>query len=157
MRRTRVLGLDTLAATRELAGSLAELLRPGDLVTLEGDLGAGKSEMARAMIRCVAAADIEVPSPTFTLVQRYELASLVVTHMDLYRLRSPSELEELGWEEALAEGALLVEWPERAQGAFPIPALTLRIEPDPGRGVEARRIEIEHVDDRWSAAWADVP
>ena len=155
MRRTSVVTLDDLMATRAFAGRLAARLGPGDLVALEGDLGAGKSEIARAVIRYLAAAEIEVPSPTFTLVQRYELPALTVTHMDLYRLGSAAELEELGWEEALAEGALLVEWPERAEGLFPSSMLTLRITPEPARGPEARRIEVVAEDARWHGLEGD--
>src|SRR4051794_5597678 len=84
-----------LAATRALAARLAALLRPGDVVALQGDLGAGKSELARAVIRALAGAEIEVPSPTFTLVQGYDLPGLRVTHADLYRLADPEDLAEL--------------------------------------------------------------
>lgn len=91
----------------------------------------------------MAGAPIEVPSPTFTLVQRYELATLVVTHADLYRIADPAELDELGLEEALAEGALLVEWPERAGTRLPSDRLTIRLFlPDPGEP-ERRRAELE--------------
>ena len=81
---------------------------------LEGDLGAGKSELARAVIRSLAGAEIAVPSPTFTLVQTYELPALEVSHADLYRLGDAGEVGELGLEECWQRGALLVEWPERA-------------------------------------------
>ena len=103
------------------------MLRPGDLVALEGDLGAGKSELARATIRALAGAEIEVPSPSFTLVQRYDLADLPVVHADLYRLADPEEVHELGLDEALQTGALLVEWPERAADLLPADRLTIRL------------------------------
>ena len=102
-------------------------------MAVEGDLGAGKSELARAVIRARAGATIEVPSPTFTLVQAYALPHLRVTHADLYRLAAAEEVLELGLDEALATGALLVEWPERAGDLLPAGRLTVRLEaPDPG-------------------------
>jgi hypothetical protein len=100
--------------TEELAYEIADLVRPDDVVTLSGDLGAGKTTFARALIRkLVGDPDLEVPSPTFTLMQIYSAPAFQVVHADLYRIERPDELAELGWEEA-AEGALiLVEWPER--------------------------------------------
>jgi len=136
------LRLPDLAATRSLAARLARLLRPGDLVALEGDLGAGKTAFARAVIHALAGAEVEVPSPTFTLVQRYELPGLVLLHADLYRLRDPAEVEELGLEEALEEGVVLVEWPERAGDALPADRLTIRFCFVPGAGEEVREVEI---------------
>lgn len=128
----RTLVLDDLAASRAFGARLAALLRPGDLVCLEGDLGAGKSELARAVIRARAGAEVEVPSPTFTLVQHYDLPGLRLAHADLYRVNDPAEVEELGLEEVLREGALLVEWAERAGDLLPAGRLVLRLEaPDP--------------------------
>lgn len=104
----------------ELAELFALALRRGDLVELSGDLGAGKSTFARALIRAMLDdRDAEVPSPTFSLVQSYETARFEIAHLDLYRLRDPAELGELGLEEALMRGAALVEWPERAEGLLP--------------------------------------
>jgi tRNA threonylcarbamoyl adenosine modification protein YjeE len=123
----RRIELPDLAATRAFGRRLAALLRRGDLVALKGDLGAGKSELARAVIRARAGAEIEVPSPSFTLVQGYGLPGLPITHADLYRLDDSAELDELGLEEALAEGALLVEWPERAGDRLPADRLTLAL------------------------------
>lgn len=98
---------------------LALALKPGDCVALRGDLGAGKSTLARALIRAVADdSHLEVPSPTFTLVQTYELR-LRISHFDLYRLGDVSELDELGLDEALDQGVALIEWPERAGQALP--------------------------------------
>ncbi len=137
------LELSSPAATRALGGRLAALLRKSDLIALEGELGAGKTELARAVIRARAGVPLEVPSPTFTLVQRYELPDLVLTHADLYRLGGPAELDELGLEEALEEGALLVEWPERAGDRLPADRLTIRLAlPDPSRP-EHRVVRIE--------------
>lgn len=119
--------LPDLAATQALGARLAVLLRRGDLVGLEGDLGVGKSELARAVIRQLAGADVEVPSPTFTLLQTYDMPGLAVIHADLYRLGEPGELAELGLDEALERGAVLVEWPERAGDALPADRLTIRL------------------------------
>lgn len=147
--RLRELILDDVAATHAFAARLAPLLGPGDLVRLRGDLGAGKTELARALIRARAGAAVEVPSPSFTLVQRYELPGLVVTHADLYRLADPAEVEELGLEDALREGTLLVEWPERAEDRLPEGGLTLNlIGPLEGADPERRRLVIEG-DEAW--------
>lgn len=127
-------------ATLAFARGLARLLAQGDVVLLEGELGAGKSEIARAIIRQRLDAEVEVPSPTFTLVQTYAGPDCPVTHADLYRLTDPAELGELGLEEAGDLGILLVEWPERAgEGYFPPSALHLSIEPLAG---EARRLRL---------------
>ncbi|TPJ19798.1 tRNA (adenosine(37)-N6)-threonylcarbamoyltransferase complex ATPase subunit type 1 TsaE [Mesorhizobium sp. B2-7-3] len=105
--------------TARLGEDLALALRVGDVLALKGDLGAGKSTLARALIRALADdAGLEVPSPTFTLVQSYD-TRVPVHHFDLYRLSSATELDELGFEEALAQGAALIEWPERADGYLP--------------------------------------
>ncbi|WEX09431.1 tRNA (adenosine(37)-N6)-threonylcarbamoyltransferase complex ATPase subunit type 1 TsaE [Chelativorans sp. AA-79] len=105
-------------ATDRLGDDLAAALRPGDVVALHGDLGTGKSTLARAIIRAIAGdRELEVPSPTFTLVQSYGLR-IPIHHFDLYRLSGPDELEELGLSEALSEGIVLVEWPEQAPAAF---------------------------------------
>src|SRR5215475_2152753 len=107
-------------ATARLMADLALLVGPGDLITLSGDLGAGKTAAARAMIRYLAGDEtLEVPSPTFTLAQNYELPSLPLVHADLYRISDASELDEIGLS-PLPEGTLaLIEWPERAGGALP--------------------------------------
>src|SRR5438477_5173659 len=103
------------AATAALMADLALLVGPGDVITLSGGLGAGKTAAARAMIRYLADDDtLEVPSPTFTLAQTYELDSWPVLHADLYRVTDTSELDELGLS-PLPDGVLaLIEWPERA-------------------------------------------
>ena len=117
------------AATVRLGEDLAMAVKPGDVLALRGDLGAGKSTLARALIRALADdSGLEVPSPTFTLVQSYD-TPLAVHHFDLYRLADASELDELGFDEALASGAALVEWPERAAGRLPASALTVDLLP----------------------------
>ncbi|MEK0082048.1 tRNA (adenosine(37)-N6)-threonylcarbamoyltransferase complex ATPase subunit type 1 TsaE [Benzoatithermus flavus] len=134
--------LPDLDATRALAGRLAASLAPGSVVLLEGDLGAGKSELARAVIRSLAGADIPVPSPTFTLVQTYELPRLEVGHSDLYRLADESEVVELGLDECWRKGALLVEWPDRAPWLWPEERLTIRLEAVPEAGATVRRVHL---------------
>lgn len=103
------------AATESLAASLASLVRPGDLLALAGDLGAGKTTFARAFIRAFChATDLEVPSPTFTLVQTYSAADgTAIYHSDLYRLKGPDEIEDLGLDDERDFAVLLVEWPDR--------------------------------------------
>jgi tRNA threonylcarbamoyl adenosine modification protein YjeE len=102
------------AATARLAEDIAAMLQPGDLVALSGGLGAGKTTFARALLRALAGDPaLEVPSPTFALRIDHKLPRLTVAHADLYRLAHPDELSELGLEETLEEGALMVEWPER--------------------------------------------
>ncbi|MBO6900964.1 MAG: tRNA (adenosine(37)-N6)-threonylcarbamoyltransferase complex ATPase subunit type 1 TsaE [Rhizobiaceae bacterium] len=107
------------SATAILGNDLAAAVRPGDVLALHGDLGAGKTMLARAIIRALAAnPDLEVPSPTFTVVQSYD-ARFPVAHFDLYRVTSVEELEELGFDEATTNGVVLVEWPERAGELLP--------------------------------------
>lgn len=123
----RVVALPDLAATARLAAALARLARPGDVIALEGPLGAGKTTFARAFIDALGGRE-EVPSPTFTLVQLYELAPAPVWHFDLYRIVKPEEVYELGLEEALAEGICLIEWPERLGALLPAERLDLRLD-----------------------------
>jgi tRNA threonylcarbamoyladenosine biosynthesis protein TsaE len=109
-----------------LARVLAPVLQQGDVVCLHGDLGAGKTAFARALVRAAVGDDAaEVPSPTFTLVQGYEGAAVPLWHFDLYRLRHPDEVLEVGWDEARAGGVALVEWPSRL-GPF-MPAARLDV------------------------------
>lgn len=119
------LPLPDQAATEALAGRLAAVLRPGDVVCLGGDLGAGKTTLARALIRALAGKVVEVPSPTFTLVQMYDLPDFTLWHFDLYRLSGPDEVVELGWDEARAEGVAIVEWPERLGRLLPADRLDI--------------------------------
>jgi tRNA threonylcarbamoyladenosine biosynthesis protein TsaE len=101
-------------ATAALAARLAMLARPGDVIALKGELGAGKTSFVRAFIQA-RGGDEDVPSPTFTLVQIYDLPGGAVWHFDLYRLRTPEEAWELGIEEAFDSGIALIEWPERLE------------------------------------------
>jgi tRNA threonylcarbamoyl adenosine modification protein YjeE len=120
--------LATTEDTTRLGQDLALALGKGDLVALSGDLGAGKSTLARGLIRTIADDNgYEVPSPTFTIVQSYPELRLPVSHVDLYRLASADELDELGLDEALEDGAVLVEWPERAGSALPKSSLRVTL------------------------------
>lgn len=121
---------DSEEATARLAAELAPLLRPGEAVLLRGPLGGGKSVFARALIRALTGEpDLEVPSPTFTLVQPYDTPKGPLSHFDLYRLKSSAEIFELGWDDALL-GITLVEWPERIDsGHFPPRGLDILFAP----------------------------
>jgi tRNA threonylcarbamoyladenosine biosynthesis protein TsaE len=129
---TLTLPLPDEAATAALAARLAARARPGDALLLEGKLGAGKSSFCRAFLRAASGDPaLEVPSPTFTLVQSYDLPAGPAFHFDLWRLDGPAGLDELGWEEA-REGIVLVEWPDRLgalRAALEPEALTIALAP----------------------------
>jgi tRNA threonylcarbamoyladenosine biosynthesis protein TsaE len=124
-------------ATARLGAAIAAQLRAGEAVCLWGPLGAGKSTLARALVRALTTPQEEVPSPTFTLVQFYEGPRLSVAHFDLYRLSDPEEAYEIGLDEALEDGAAVIEWPERLAGRLPPDRLDVEIgfagEDDMGR------------------------
>jgi tRNA threonylcarbamoyladenosine biosynthesis protein TsaE len=105
-------------ATAALAARVAALARPGDVIALKGELGAGKTTFARAFIRARGGGEA-VPSPTFTLVQVYEVGDIAIWHVDAYRLRDPDEAWELGLEDAFRDGISLIEWPERLGNLLP--------------------------------------
>src|SRR5216683_7109327 len=131
------------AATARLMADLALLIGPGDVITLSGDLGAGKTAAARAMIRYLADDEaLEVPSPTFTLAQAYELPAFPLVHADLYRINDPVELEEIGLSPLPAGTAALVEWPERAGGTLPPDRIDIAFDHRPELGETARSAEI---------------
>ncbi|HVX79493.1 MAG TPA: tRNA (adenosine(37)-N6)-threonylcarbamoyltransferase complex ATPase subunit type 1 TsaE [Bradyrhizobium sp.] len=131
------------AATAHLMADLALLIGPGDVITLSGDLGAGKTAAARAMIRYLAGDDtVEVPSPTFTLAQTYDLPAFPLVHADLYRINDSTELEEIGLS-PLPEGTVaLIEWPERAADALPSDRIDIAFSHRPALGSTARAAEI---------------
>jgi hypothetical protein len=130
-------------ATRRLMVDIAAVLAPGDLVTLSGDLGAGKTTFARALIRHLAGdEEIEVPSPSFTLMQAYELPRFPVVHADLYRLSGPSELAELGFEDIAENALVLLEWPDRAAGFLPANRLDVAFTLSPQHGVSYRNARV---------------
>ena len=127
------------AATLRFGEDMALAVRRGDYLALNGDLGAGKSTFARALIRAIADdAFLEVPSPTFTLVQSYDLR-IPVAHFDLYRIADAAEIDELGFDEALSDGICLVEWPEKGSGALPADGIALTFTQEG----EGRRVTID--------------
>ncbi len=130
-------------ATGRLAADIALALMPGDLVTLSGDLGAGKTTIARSIIRTLAGDEmVEVPSPTFTLLQLYELPRFPVVHADLYRVTTLAELSELGWEEAAEGAAVMVEWPERASAFIQADRLDVSLSLALEFGPNARQVRL---------------
>jgi tRNA threonylcarbamoyl adenosine modification protein YjeE len=135
--------LSNETATTQLMADLALLIGPGDVITLSGDLGAGKTAAARAMIRYLSGDDeAEVPSPTFTLAQTYDLPCFPLVHADLYRINDASELEEIGLS-PLPEGTVaLIEWPERAPDALPSDRIDIAFSYRPALGSTARAAEI---------------
>jgi N-acetylmuramate 1-kinase len=137
------LPLSNETATANLMADLVLLIGPGDVITLSGDLGAGKTAAARAMIRYLAGDDaLEVPSPTFTLAQVYDLPPFPLVHADLYRINDPAELEEIGLS-PLPEGTVaLIEWPERAPSALPEDRIDIALSHRPALGSTARAAEI---------------
>ncbi len=136
--RSFIMPLDNLRATAALAGRLAALARAGDIIGLAGELGAGKTAFARAFIHA-RLGEVEVPSPTFTLVQIYENGGVPVWHFDLYRLRDSEEIYELGIEEAFDSAICLIEWPEKMAGNAPEDWLEMRL--NPGGDENSRRAE----------------
>lgn len=140
------------AATATLAGSLAAILRGGDIIALSGDLGAGKTSFARALITALGWHG-EVPSPTYTLVQSYDPPDVRVPvwHVDLYRLDSPDDADALGLFET--EAALVIEWPERLGDRLPPEALHLTIS---GSG-DAPRHLTSIVPKAWEGRWPPLP
>jgi tRNA threonylcarbamoyladenosine biosynthesis protein TsaE len=132
----RAIELPCLAATEALAAAVAALARAGDTILLNGELGVGKTVFARAFLRAATGDPaLEVPSPTFTLVQSYDTPIGSVYHFDLWRLTGPGGLTELGWEEA-RDGIVLVEWPDRLGILRPSDALSVALHPT---GAESRR------------------
>jgi N-acetylmuramate 1-kinase len=133
---TITIDLPDARATDRLGEDLARALKKGDVLALSGDLGAGKSTLARALIKAIANdPDLDVPSPTFTLVQSYDFR-IPISHFDLYRLTSPDEINELGFDEAVGQGLVLVEWPERAGSGFQENTIRLELS-EAGQGRKA--------------------
>jgi tRNA threonylcarbamoyladenosine biosynthesis protein TsaE len=135
-------------ATAAFGVGIASLLQPGDVVALYGDLGAGKTTLARGIIEGLGHKG-EVASPTFPIVQAYEELSLPVWHVDLYRIEKPEEIEELALDEALEEGVLLIEWPERLGDRLWPHALRLVLRRE-GEGARALTAELPPA---WGGRW----
>jgi tRNA threonylcarbamoyladenosine biosynthesis protein TsaE len=135
-------------ATQAFGARLAPALRPGDVVALYGDLGAGKTTLARGILAGLGFAG-EVASPTFPIVQPYEALAVPVWHVDLYRIEDPGELDELALDEALDYAALLVEWPERLGEALWRHALRLTLR----RAGEGARALTAEVPPAWEGRW----
>jgi tRNA threonylcarbamoyladenosine biosynthesis protein TsaE len=133
---SREFALPDAAATLALGHRLGAVLQPGDVVCLSGELGAGKTTLARGAIAAWTGAAEETPSPTYTLVQTYEGERGELWHCDLYRLKSPDDAWELGLEDAFASAACLIEWPERLGAGLPQDRLDLALEPQ-GEGRRA--------------------
>ncbi|WP_299203390.1 tRNA (adenosine(37)-N6)-threonylcarbamoyltransferase complex ATPase subunit type 1 TsaE [uncultured Tateyamaria sp.] len=131
--------------TTRAGAALGPLLRAGDVVLLEGDVGAGKTHFARALIQSVLLEPEDVPSPTFTLVQVYDTRNGALWHTDLYRVSADTEIDELGLLDAFEDAICLVEWPDRLGPLTPATALTITIQP----ASEGRTATLHWTDPRW--------
>lgn len=118
-------------ATLALGHSLADVMTPGSVIALHGDLGAGKTTLARGLIRALCGADTEVQSPTYTLVHSYQTPFGELHHLDLYRLENPEDVTDLAWDDLLQD-AMLIEWPDRASDYLPQDRLDLELSSVPG-------------------------
>lgn len=135
--------------TAHFAQHLGAALKPGDTVLLSGEVGAGKSFLARHLIQSLIGPDQDVPSPTFTIVQTYGLSAGEIWHADLYRLSNLSEIEELGLIEAFETAICLVEWPDRLGTYAPASALSLDLSDGPSD--DSRQMTLSWSDPRWTA------
>lgn len=141
----RMASLGDEGATVRLARQVAAVAHAGDVIALSGGLGVGKTRFARAFIDALQGDRDEVPSPTFTLVQTYDTPAGTIWHFDLYRLNRPEEAYELGIEEALADGIVLIEWPERLTGLLPAERLDVALDFTDAQAAvesEARQVEL---------------
>jgi tRNA threonylcarbamoyl adenosine modification protein YjeE len=135
--------LPDVNATEHLAMDIAATVRPGDLITLSGDLGAGKTTLVRATLRYLAGdAHMDVPSPTFTMLQTYDLPQFAAVHADLYRVTTVAELSELGWEDAAENAVVFVEWPDRAGALLQADRLDIAISVAPEIGPSHRHVRL---------------
>lgn len=144
--------LDDPAASESFGAALAGHVQPGDVITLAGQLGAGKTSIARGLLSALGLAG-EAPSPSFAIVQPYAAPEvrIPVLHVDLYRIQDPDELEELGLDESLSDSVLVVEWPDRAPDRWPDAlALSLEMLPDGARALTAT------VPAAWKARWQQI-
>ncbi len=154
MTRLDTVRLPDLPATAALGARIAAQLRIGDVVALTGPIGAGKTTLARAILRALGHAG-EVPSPTFTILESYAAPDMRVAavHADFYRLESSAEAEELGLDEYRSDAVLIAEWPENAGGFAHDPAcLAITLEKD-GKGGEQSRLAIVEAGGQWQTRW----
>ena len=139
-----IIPLSNLEATQKLANQIAPLLREGDVLALSGGLGAGKTTFCRALISALVGAPTEVPSPTYTLVQTYDAPAFPIFHFDLYRLETPDDVFELGWDDTVS-GLSLIEWPDKAGVHLPAWRLGLIFE----MNAETRSVRLEPQGEDW--------
>ena len=151
--RSASIDLASAEDTGRAAAALGAMLVPGDILLLEGPVGAGKTHFARQLILPLLAQPEDIPSPTFTLVQSYDTTSGPLWHADLYRIGSVHEIEELGLTEAFEDAICLVEWPDRLGPLTPRAALCLSFSNGPTD--ESRHLEARWSDRRWDARMAD--
>ncbi|MEL6292875.1 MAG: tRNA (adenosine(37)-N6)-threonylcarbamoyltransferase complex ATPase subunit type 1 TsaE [Pseudomonadota bacterium] len=144
----------TQADVTALAVRLGDVLRPGMSVLLSGPVGAGKSHLARSLIRSILSEPEDVPSPTFTIVQTYETDKGDLWHVDLYRLSSLSEIEELGLTEALDHDICIIEWPDRLGPFHPKHALEIGLQQ--AARDDTRDITLSSTDPAWQKAIGDL-
>ncbi|NKW78503.1 tRNA (adenosine(37)-N6)-threonylcarbamoyltransferase complex ATPase subunit type 1 TsaE [Rhodobacteraceae bacterium R_SAG7] len=148
--RSATFRLPSSDATTELARHIARILVPGDTVLLQGPIGAGKTHFARSLIQSLMEVPEDVPSPTFTLVQVYNVATGELWHADLYRLSHVDEVEELGLLAAFEDAICLIEWPEKLEDLRPASALTMELSLDQDHD-DARMAELMWTDASWDA------
>lgn len=141
------------SATQALAARIADILASGDIITLIGGLGVGKSVFARTVIRALGCTDEEIPSPTFSLVQTYFAGGLLVHHFDLYRLENEHDAQELGIDDAFAAGVSLIEWPDRLGAYLPLERLDIRLEIGDEEG---HRYATLYAPDNWHARLREI-
>lgn len=134
--------------TADIAQTIASALRPGDCLLLEGPIGAGKTHFARHLIQSLLESPEDVPSPTFTLIQTYQVPVGEIWHADLYRLSSLDEVEELGLLEAIENEICLIEWPDRLAELTPKQALHLSFSLDPDHD-DSRHLCLRWQDEKW--------
>ncbi len=143
------IALNSPEETTGFATRLGSTLLPGDTLLLEGEIGSGKTHFARGLIQSLLTTPEDVPSPTFTLVQVYDIESTEIWHCDLYRLSAVEEVEELGLTEALDSSICLIEWPEKLGPLRPDTALTMTFETDPDT-MEKRILTLSWSDPKWA-------
>lgn len=147
MTRDHAVNSNSPEDTARLATAFADALSPGDVVLLEGPVGAGKSHFARSAILCLLSEPEDIPSPTYTLVQTYETSIGDVWHADLYRIADPMEIHELGLVAAFEDAICFVEWPDRLGTDTPVKAITVTL--DPAEGDDARVVRFSWTDPVW--------